>query len=44
MMVGGHAEMHRVLGSKSRVLIGLFHDQVVWKAGPPPLPSIPITP
>lgn len=31
-----------MVGSKSRVLIGLFHNQVWkadWVAGPPPLPS-----
>lgn len=32
-----------MVGSKSRVLIGLFHSQVVWQAdwvaGPSPLPS-----
>lgn len=31
-----------MVGSKSKVLIGLFHNQMVWKAdgvaGPPPLP------
>lgn len=43
MVAGGHVEVHQGSGSKSRVQIGLFHNQMVWKsdwvAGPPPLLS-----
>lgn len=42
-MARGHVGVDRVVDSKSRILMGLFRDQVVektdWITGPPPLPS-----
>lgn len=33
MMAGGHVGVDRVVDSKSRILMGLFRDQVVEKTG-----------